>query len=209
MDEGRELCYKLNLTSAMGRGSEPESLTGGPAGRASASRRVFFDSRYWLRDLVLAILLAFVLILFFYQPVEVQGSSMLPGIESRERIFVNKFAYHFEPIRRGDIIVFRYPRDPAKIFIKRVIGLPGDWVGIRNGTVYINGKRLHEPYVPAAYVDHETYPPVHVPADHYYVLGDHRDDSNDSRVWGTVARTLIIGKAAFAYWPLSEAGAVQ
>jgi signal peptidase I len=209
VDERRKICYKFTLTSTMGSGTEPESLTGAVKAGGLARRRGFFDSRYWLRDLILSILLAFVLIFFCYQPVEVRGSSMLPGIESHERIFVNRFVYQIEPIRRGDIIVFRYPLDPAKTFIKRVVGLPGDWVSIRNGRVYINGRRLDEPYVPRAYLDHESYPAVHVPPNHYYVLGDHRDDSNDSRVWGTVNRKLIIGKAVFAYWPLSEAGAVN
>ncbi len=193
----------------MGHGGEAwEDLKG--AREASGGRKGgFWESRYWLRDVVLSTLLAFILIFFFYQPVEVRGSSMLPGIESHERIFVNKFIYRIEPIHRGDIIVFRYPRDPAKIFIKRVIGLPGDWVSIRGGHVYINGRRLHEPYVPRSYADPSNYPTVHVPPHRYYVLGDHRDDSSDSRVWGTVPRRLIIGKAAFAYWPLSEAGAVR
>ena len=193
----------------MGSPSEAGGSTGAQKKRGLAGGGNFFDRRYWLRDLILSILLALVLVFFFYQPVEVQGSSMLPGIQSRERIFVNRFAYRLGPVSRGDIIVFHYPLDPAKTFIKRVIGLPGDWVTIRNGVVYINGKRLKEPYVQRAYMDHNSYAPVHVPPGHYYVLGDHRDDSNDSREWGTVDRKLIIGKAAFAYWPISDAGSVN
>ncbi len=172
-------------------------------------RRGFFESRYWLRDVLLSSLLVFTVFLFFYQPVQVEGTSMLPLLENHERIVVNKIAYHVESIQRGDIIVFHYPLDPAQSFIKRVIGLPGDWVSIQDGQVYVNGKRLREPYVPPAYLDEETYSPVQVAPNHYYVLGDHRDFSNDSREWGTVARKYIYGKAVFAYWPLSDMGAIH
>ena len=193
----------------MGTKTESEGSQSGPDPGARAGRQGFLDTRFWLRDLLLSVLLALILILFIYHPIEVQGSSMLPGIESHERIFVNKFIYQFEPIRRGDIVVFRYPLNPKEVFIKRVIGLPGDWVSIRHGRVYVNGRRLNEPYVPHAFLGHQTYRAVHVPPHQFYVLGDHRDDSNDSRVWGTVPRKLIIGKASFAYWPLSEAGTVN
>lgn len=134
---------------------------------------------------------------------------MLPLLKNHERIVVNKVAYHVESIRRGDIIVFHYPIDPAESFIKRVIGLPGDWVSVKDGQVYVNGKRLREPYVPPAYLGDETYSPVHVAPNQYYVLGDHRDFSNDSRVWGTVARKYIYGKAVFAYWPLGDVGSIH
>ena len=172
-------------------------------------RKGFLESRYWLRDVLLTSLLAFIAFLVFYQPVQVEGTSMLPLLKNHERIVVNKIAYHVESIQRGDIIVFRYPLDPAQSFIKRVIGLPGDWVGIRDGKVYVNGRRLTEPYVLPAYLDDETYAPVHVAPGHYYVLGDHRDFSNDSREWGTVARKYIYGKAVFAYWPLSDLGSLH
>lgn len=172
----------------------------------SRRRRVFFESRYWLRDVVLASLLAFTFFLFFYQPVQVEGTSMLPLLKNHERIMVNRIAYDVEPIQRGDVIVFHYPLDPAESFIKRVIGLPGDWVGIREGRVYVNGRRLRESYILPAYVDDVTYAPVHVAANQYYVLGDHRDFSSDSREWGPVARRYIYGKAVFAYWPPTDAG---
>jgi signal peptidase I len=176
---------------------------------AGPRRRSFFEARYWLRDLILSLLLAFVVIVFLYQPVQVEGTSMMPRLYDHERIFINKFLYRFEPIQRGDIVVFRYPLDPSKSYIKRVIGLPGEWVGIQQGVVLINGKRLTEAYVPPSYLDHDSYPPVHVEPNHYYVLGDHRESSNDSRVWGTVDRDFIYGKAAFVYWPLDQLGALQ
>ena len=172
-------------------------------------RRRFFEARYWLRDLILSLLLAFVVIVFLYQPVQVEGTSMMPRLYDHERIFINKFWYRFEPIHRGDIVVFRYPLDPSKSYIKRVIGLPGEWVSIQQGLVLIDGKPLAETYVPPSYLDHESYPPVRVETGRYYVLGDHRESSNDSRAWGTVERDLIYGKAAFIYWPLDQLGALQ
>src|SRR5438552_12662573 len=177
-------------------------------GSASEPRR-FFEARYWLRDLVLAVLLSFIVIVFLYQPVQVEGTSMMPRLENHERIFINKFVYRFEPIERGDIVVFWYPLDPSKSYIKRVVGLPGDGVSISNGRVYVNGRRLEEPYLPPEYVDHQSYPTAVVEPDHYYVLGDHRESSNDSRVWGTVDRRYIYGKAVFIYWPFSQFGSLQ
>lgn len=179
-----------------------------PETRAGRRWRLF-EARYWLRDLVLSLLLAFIVIVFLYQPVQVEGTSMMPRLSDHERIFINKFVYRFEPIHRGDIVVFRYPLDPSKSYIKRVIGLPGEWVSIQQGVVEINGKPLAESYVPPSYLDHDSYPPVYVEPGHYYVLGDHRDSSNDSRVWGTVDRGFIYGKAAFVYWPLDQAGTLQ
>jgi len=176
---------------------------------AGAAHRWFFEARYWLRDLTLSVLLAFIVIVFLYQPVQVEGTSMMPRLENHERIFINKFVYRFEPIRRGDVVVFWYPLDTSKSYIKRVIGLPGESVEIREGHVLVNGKELAEPYVPPVYLDSQSYPPVLVKPDHYFVLGDHRGSSNDSRVWGTVARRNIYGKAAFVYWPLSQMGFVR
>jgi len=174
--------------------------------RRSQGWRRFFEARYWLRDLLLAALVALVVTFFFYQPIEVEGTSMLPELGNHERVFVNKIIYRVEPIHRGDIIVFHYPLDPAKSFIKRVVGLPGDWVSIKDGHVYVNGKLLNETYIPPSYLGHENCLQVHVGPQHYYVLGDHRDFSNDSRSWGTVDQKYIYGKAALVYWPPSDIG---
>src|SRR6202041_2281718 len=106
------------------------------------------ELRSWGRDLVIALSLAVVIIIFFYQPVKVEGTSMTPLISDQERIFINKFVYRFEPIERGDVVVFWYPLDRSKSFIKRVVGLPEDTVEIRDGIVYVNGVALPEPYVP-------------------------------------------------------------
>jgi signal peptidase I len=169
----------------------------------------FFETRYWLRDLILSILLAFIVVVFLYQPVQVEGNSMMPRLSNHERIFINKFVYRFEPIRRGDIVVFWYPLDPSKSYIKRVVGLPGEWVAIQDGHVLVNGRVLDEPYIPPEYFDHQSYPSVRVEPDHYYVLGDHRESSNDSRVWGTVERKYIYGRAVLVYWPVNQFGLLE
>jgi len=164
----------------------------------------------WLRDLSLSVALALSVILFLYQPVKVEGTSMMPGLENSERLFINKFIYRFgiADVQRGDTVVFWSPPDPTKSYIKRVIGLPGDYIEIKDGIVYLNDKRLQEPYVNPNNYDHLSVPKVRVPTDHYYVMGDHRNSSNDSRAWGPVPRANIYGKAVFAYWPLNRLGLV-
>jgi signal peptidase I len=162
----------------------------------------------WLRDLAFSVLIAVILIVFIYQPVKVEGTSMMPALTDQERIFINKFNYRFGigNIERGDMVVFWFPLDKTKSYIKRVIGLPGDTVEIDNGQVVVNGNRLVEDYVPEEYRDHASYPSVTVSQDNYYVLGDHRSSSNDSRAWGCVERKFIYGKAVFVYWPLDKMG---
>src|SRR6266446_1202107 len=130
------------------------------------------EIRIWTRDLLIAIGLALVIIVFLYQPVKVEGTSMAPLLSDQERIFINKFVYRFEPIQRGDVVVFWYPLDHSKSFIKRVVGLPGESVEIRQGAVYVDGTPLAEPYVPSQYVDTAAYGPVEIPRDEYFVMGD-------------------------------------
>jgi signal peptidase I len=165
----------------------------------------------WLRDLFLSVLIAIVVILFLYQPVKVEGTSMMPSLIDQERIFINKFVYRFgiADIGRGDTVVFWFPGDPSKSYIKRVIGAPGDTIEVIEGKVIVNGRALAEPYVPDEYRDHVSMPPSVVPADQYFVLGDHRSSSNDSRMWGMVPRRYIYGKAAFVYWPLDRLGLLR
>jgi signal peptidase I len=166
---------------------------------------------HWMRDLMLSVVIAVLVILFVYQPVKVEGTSMMPSLEDQERIFINKFMYRLGlgEVERGDMVVFWYPGDPSKSYIKRVVGLPGDTVEIREGTVLLNGRPVDEPYVPAQYRDLMSAAPVTVPAGHYYVLGDHRSSSNDSRSWGPVHRRHIYGKAVFIYWPPEKIGLIR
>ena len=167
------------------------------------------ELRVWSRDVAVALALALVIIVFLYQPVKVEGTSMAPLLSDQERIFINKFVYRFEPIHRGDVVVFWYPLDRSKSFIKRVIGLPGDTLEIRAGELYVNGKQVPEPYVPPSYFDDSSYGPIQIPQDEYFVMGDHRDSSNDSRIFGPVPRGYIYGKAVFAYWPFREFGEIS
>jgi signal peptidase I len=166
------------------------------------------ELRAWARDLLLALGLAMIIIVFLYQPVKVEGTSMAPLLTDQERIFINKFVYRFEPIARGDVVVFWYPLDHSKSFIKRVVGLPGETLEIRQGRVYVNGKGLEEPYVPQQFTDSSTYGPIRVPPQEYFVMGDHRVSSNDSRVFGPVSSHYIYGKAVFAYWPVDRFGSI-
>jgi signal peptidase I len=166
------------------------------------------EIRVWTRDLLIAIGLALVIIVFLYQPVKVEGTSMAPLLSDQERIFINKFVYRFEAIHRGDVVVFWYPLDRSKSFIKRVIALPGETVSIRQGVVTVNGNVVPEPYVPPQYEDVSDYGPVRVPKDGYFVMGDHRISSNDSRVFGPVASRFIYGRAVFAYWPVDHFGSL-
>ena len=163
----------------------------------------------WVRDLIISLAISAFIIVFLYQPVKVEGTSMMPSLEDQERIFVNKFVYRLESIQRGDIVVFRYPRDPSKSFIKRVIGVAGDHIRIDSGQVYVNGEALDEDYVPNAFTDQRSYPDVIVPDDCYFVLGDHRSMSNDSRDFGPVAVSFIYGKAVFGYWPMDKLGRLR
>lgn len=174
-----------------------------------ASNPVWVELRSWIRDIFFAALTAVLIVVFVVQPVKVEGTSMQPRLSDQERIFVNKFVYHVSEIDRGDIVVFWYPKDPSKSFIKRVIGLPGDDIEIRAGVVYINGNELEEPYVPPDYFDYCFLGPETIPPDSYFVLGDHRNSSNDSRNWGTVPAGNIFGKAIFRYWPVSKIGLID
>ena len=165
----------------------------------------------WVRDLAFSVLIAVVSIVFIYQPVKVEGTSMMPGLTDQERIFINKFTYRFGlgSISRGDTVVFEYPGDRAKSYIKRVIGLPGDRVRIDHGTVYVNDHALAEDYVEADFRDDSSMRETVVKPDEYFVLGDHRNSSSDSRFWGTVPRKAIYGKAVFCYWPLNKMGRLR
>ena len=165
----------------------------------------------WARDLTLSLIIAAVIILFIYQPVQVEGTSMQPTLVDQERIFINKFTYRFgiEKIERGDMVVFHLPGDRDKSYIKRVIGLPGDRILINLGTVIVNGKPLVETYVPPEYRDSKSMDASIVPADQYFVLGDHRESSYDSRLMGFIRRENIYGKAVFVYWPPEKFGPVR
>jgi signal peptidase I len=191
-----------------------QTVNSGGVGQLSAqpaanSPRQASGAVLWLRDLLISAFASILIITFLYQPVRVEGTSMLPRLEDRDRLFINKFVYHFAAIEHGDVVVFRYPRDLEKSYIKRVIGLPGDRIRIEHGRVILNGKPLHEPYVPPEYRDNRSIAEIVVPADSYFMMGDHRSISSDSRDFGPVDRELIYGKAVFVYWPARDLGVVH
>jgi signal peptidase I len=160
-------------------------------------------------DLSVAALVCFFLIAFVAQAFRVQGTSMQPLLGDDERIIVNKLVYRLHSIERGDVVVFWYPRDPSVSFIKRVVGLPGETVELRGGTLYVDGRRIDEGYIDPAFREFDSAPPFEVPPGHYYVLGDHRSSSNDSRNWGDVPERYIYGKAFFRFWPLDRMGVIH
>src|ERR1700689_521577 len=138
-------------------GAEPGPTTPGRTGIGAG-----------VRDLVISVAISAFIIVFLYQPVKVEGTSMMPSLEDQERIFVNKFVYRLEPIERGDIVVFKYPRDPSKSYIKRVIGMAGDRIRVDGGQVYVNEQALDEDYVPPAYTDSRSYPEITVPPNCFF-----------------------------------------
>jgi len=187
-------------------GERPRSFASLPA-FASAPRTPRLDVA--LRTLARAVAIAVLSWALLFNFSEVRGSSMEPGIHDRDRIIVDHFSYLFTPIERGDIIVLRYPLDPSLDYIKRVVGLPGDEIYIDQGEVWINGRRVDEPYVSEEAVDRYTHMSIQVKPEHYFVLGDNRLRSSDSREFGQVPREYVRGKVCMRVWPLLRAGIVD
>lgn len=184
--------------------------------RKGARNAFWWESLRLVRDLVLVIALLILVGVFFIQPVVVDGSSMLPQLHDGERLLVNKFIYYkiqsvsWGHLERGDVVVFWYPEDPGKSYVKRLIGLPGDTVEMRDGQVYINDKELTESYLDTEHNRAKpTFPPVKVPEHYYYVMGDNRDNSWDSRYWGLVPEKYIYGRAFFRYWQPQNIGFIR
>lgn len=181
--------------------------------RRAAKQGLWFESLRLVRDVILVIAVFVLFFVFVAQPVVVEGTSMVPELQNGERLIVNKLVYYdiksfsWGHIERGDIVVFWYPQDPSKSFVKRVIGMPGEKVEIRNGQVFIDGQLLMEPYLSAEKNRSlPNYKLKQVDPHHYFVMGDNRDDSLDSRRWGLVPEKYIYGKAFFRYWKPSNLG---
>jgi signal peptidase I len=181
------------------------------------SRQTFWTEGLRLFRDVFLIVVVFILVgVFFVQPVVVEGTSMLPQLHDGERLLVNKLVYYkiqsvsWGHLQRGDIVVFWYPNDPDKSFVKRIIGLPGETVEIRNGRVYIDGNELQETYLDSEH-NHSLRDNsvTRVEEHHYFVMGDNRDNSSDSRIWGLVPEKYIYGKAFFRYWKPENMGFLE
>jgi signal peptidase I len=158
----------------------------------------------WVVSILIAVVLAFFIRYFIVELYMVEGPSMRPTLVNGERLVVNKFLYRFRAPERGEIIVFRYPRDPSRDFIKRVIAVPGDTVEIKEGRVFVNGQLLNENYILEK--TRGSYPLSTVPEGHVFVMGDNRNNSEDSRFRdvGFVSKDMIKGKAIVVFWPLDH-----
>jgi len=181
-----------------------------------ASRCVSFLRRTGVRrsvavtqaeQVVLGVLLAIAATMFLMQGFCVSGECMQPHLFTGERVLANKLVYHLASPHRGDIVIFDYPKDTRQVFVKRVIGLPGEIIAIQNGIVIIDGKPLPEPY--KTFAAHGDMAPQFVPHDQFFVMGDNRDVSDDSRYWGNLPRYDIIGRAVACYWPLGQFHALR
>src|SRR6516162_2620202 len=193
-----------NMNAPSARGSSASPIEADESGSSQRhARRVLAR---WVRDILISLAVSAFFIIFLYQPVKVEGTSMMPTLEDQERVFINKFVYRLEPIQRGDVVVFRYPRDTSKSYIKRVIAVAGDRVKIEDGLLYVNDRQIDEAYVPQMYEDVRSYSETVVPPHSYFVMGDHRNLSNDSRDFGPVDESYIYGKAVFGYWPFAKLG---
>jgi signal peptidase I len=180
---------------------------------------LFGEVKATVRDLVQFVMKAVLVVTFVVQPVKVEGSSMLPRLHDGERIFINKFLYSLDgwpsksfsigrSVARGDIVVFYYPNDPNVRYVKRIVGLPGDLVRIDDeGRVFVNGDELEEPYLSDEFTRRpDPMATMQVAEHHFFVMGDNRDNSSDSREWGLVPERYICGEVVFRFWPLDEVG---
>ena len=177
-------------------------------------RRIFLFFFDLLESIVVALAIFVVVYLFFYQPHQVKGASMEPNFHDGEYILTNKFEYRFGEPHRGDVIVFRSPQNPEIDFIKRIIGLPGDEVQLVNNHFIVNGVTLDESYIaPTLFTYNGSYlqegQTITVQPDNYFVVGDNRPRSSDSREWGTITRSSIIGKSQVRYWPFDRFGVIE
>jgi signal peptidase I len=159
----------------------------------------------WIRTLVSAAVYAILIVTFGFQVARVEGQSMAPTLEDQDRLIVNKLVYRIGEPRRGDIVMLYYPLDPNKSFVKRVIAEEGDTVRIVDGRVYVNDVPLADDYVPQEFRGHDDLAPKVIEPGYYFVLGDHRNNSSDSRHWGLVPKKYIIGKVQLRWWPVPQA----
>lgn len=173
--------------------------------RSATMRHVGEELVAWLKTVASAAVYATLIVTFGFQVARVEGMSMAPTLEDQDRLIVNKLIYRLEAPRRGDIVMLYYPVNPDKSFVKRVIAEEGDLVRIVDGRVYVNDVPLKDDYVPSEFRSHDDWGPQVIREGYYFVMGDHRNNSSDSRHWGEVPKKYIIGKVQLRWWPLPQA----
>ncbi|MGE0865455.1 MAG: signal peptidase I [Vicinamibacterales bacterium] len=159
----------------------------------------------WVRTLAQATVYATLVVTFVMQVARVEGQSMAPTLADQDRLIVNKLSYQFSSPQRGDIVMLYYPLDPDKSYVKRVIAEEGDSVRVVDGRVYVNDVAVRDDFVPAEYRSHDDWGPQVIPEGYYFVMGDHRNGSSDSRHWGNVPKKYIVGKVQVRWWPVPHA----
>lgn len=170
-------------------------------------KRLTNGLRDWVKDFVRALVFFLFLQTYVVQGFVIEGACMEPELHSREKIIVNKMVYMLQEPSVGEVLVFSYPLEPEKDFIKRVVGVPGDMIEIREGYLFRNGRKMNEPFV-KEYV-FGSYGPQRVPADKLCVMGDNRNNSHDSRSWGLLDRAMVKGRAELKFWPVNEIARIQ
>jgi signal peptidase I len=185
----------------------PPGFTPPPAPPSTAERLAAWQEEFWawIKTLASAALYAVVIVTFVFQVARVEGLSMAPTLDDQDRLIVNKLIYRISSPRRGDIVMLYYPLDPDKMFVKRVIAEEGDQVRIVDGRVYINDVPMPSEFVATEYQSHDDWGPQVIPQGHYFVMGDHRNNSQDSRHFGFVPKRYIVGKVQVRWWPVPQA----
>jgi len=183
----------------------PPTVLPAPVMPASLWRRVAAEVSAGVQTLFSAAVYATLIVTFGFQVARVDGLSMAPTLEDHDRLIVNKLVYELGEPRPGDIVMLYYPLNPDKMFVKRVIAGEGDVVRIVDGRVYVNDIPLHDDYVTEEFRSHDDWGPTVIQQGYYFVMGDHRNNSSDSRHWGQVPKKYIVGKVKLRWWPLQEA----
>jgi len=180
-----------------------------------AKEIVIRELKEWAQSIAVALVLTLIIRTYVIQAFKIPSGSMRPTLIEGDKLFVNKYLYRFEPPKRGDIIVFRYPKDLKKDFIKRLVAFEGETVEIRDGKIYVDGKKLDSPetFGKFYYYNHDPYgnpdEKIKVPQGAFFVLGDNSANSQDSRFWGFVPKKNMVGKAIFRWWPLNKLGTLK
>jgi signal peptidase I len=177
----------------------------------SPKMKLLLEIRDWSWSILWCVILLFFITNYVCRAYRVEGSSMEPLLKEGERVLANLLIYKVKDIKRGDVVIFHNPSDPKTVFIKRVIGLPGETLRIENGEIFADGQKVRDDFVSAEYRTFETLKSVIVPEGHYFVAGDHRNNSNDSRLWMSdprlsafVPEIYVVGRASLVFWPPSK-----